>query len=156
LLAARSVSHATKAWTVPVDLASLLVESTLLTGLLFQILRRSSGSTVFRLGYGTIFRLRYRAVCGGFADLVNDVGCGGSNLSCVSLYAGLDLSLEGVTFRCNCIEGGKSLGLNLCLRWRVYDICDDISSSDGATLAAQDALTGLLLGEDIARVVVVD
>jgi hypothetical protein len=38
LLAARSVSHTAKAWTVPVDLAGLLVKGTLLASLLFQIL----------------------------------------------------------------------------------------------------------------------
>lgn len=75
LLAARSVSHTTEAWAIPVDLAGLLVESTLLAGLLFQILRRSGGNIVFGLWYGS--------VRGSFADLVYGVGCGGSNLSCV-------------------------------------------------------------------------
>lgn len=75
LLAARSVSHTTEAWAIPVDLAGLLIESTLLACLLFQVLRRSGGSIVFGLWYGS--------VRGSFADLVYGVGCGGSNLSCV-------------------------------------------------------------------------
>lgn len=109
LLAARSMSHTTEAWAIPIDLAGLLVESTLLAGLLFQVLRRSGGSTVFRLWYGSIR--------GSFANVVYSIGCSGSNLSCVVLCVGLDLSLESVALRCYCIEGGKSLGLNLCL-WR--------------------------------------
>jgi hypothetical protein len=117
------VSHTAEAWAVPVDLASLLVESTLLTSLLFQVLWRSGRSIALGLWYGsTVFRLGYGTVCGGFADLMDDIGCGGSNLSCVGLCIGLDLGLESVTFRCHCIEGGKSLGLDLCLRWRMSNI----------------------------------
>ncbi|KAH0340943.1 hypothetical protein KCU74_g112, partial [Aureobasidium melanogenum] len=74
----------------------LLIESTLLASLLFQILRRSSKSTIFRLWY--------RSICGSLADSVYDVGCSGGNLLCIGLCVGLDLGLEGVTFRCYCIE----------------------------------------------------
>jgi len=114
LLAARTVGHTTKAWAIPIDLASLLVECTLLASLLLQILRRSGNSTVLRFRYGS--------VCGGFTGLVCGVGGSGGNLLEIGVCIGLGLSLDSLTFCCYSIECGKSLGLNLCLRRGVSNI----------------------------------
>ena len=99
LLAARAVCHAAETWAVPVDLASLLVECSLLSCLLLQLFRRP-----------------WRGFVGAGHLTVNCGCCGlrGGGLFpglCFGLGLGLRLSLC-----CDRVESRESFGFNCSLR----------------------------------------